>query len=109
MTLYDSHLFIKKLSKRKDPSVHFKNITQTDERFFLIFFGRLGNDDCMNFMIMSVHAIFRALDLVVFIHLKKTLFGDKWENIFEKHVYHYKIFETPEDFYGPLAKFKNEL
>ena len=106
-SIYDCHMFFKKLVDLKKDKVKFKIIPKTNEEYITVKYGCIRFIDSYRFLSESLDKLVKNLDEDDFKILKKE-FPDKWQYLNKKLAYPYQYFNSIDDYKKPVNNLKKE-
>ena len=106
-SIYDCHVFLKRLIDLKKDKVKFKNIPKTNEEYITVKNGCIRFIDSYRFLSESLDKLVKILDENDFKILKKE-FPDKWQYLNKKLAYPYEYFKSIDDYQKLVDNLKKE-
>ena len=106
-SIYDCHMFFKKLVDLKKDKVKFEIIPKTNEEYISVRYGFISFIDSYRFLSESLDKLVKNLDENDFKILKKE-FPDKWQYLYKKLAYPCEYFNNITDYKKPVNDLKKE-
>ena len=106
-SIYDCHMFFKRLVDLKKDKVKFKIIPKTNEEYVAVNYDCIRFIDSYRFLSESLDKLVKNLDEDDFKILKKK-FPDKWQYLNKKLAYPYQYFKSINDYQKPVDNLKME-
>ena len=100
-SIYDCHMFFKKLVDKKKDKVDFEIIPKTNEEYISVTYGCIRFIDSYRFLSSGLDSLVKNLDEDDFKILKKE-FPDKWQYLNKKLAYPYEYFNSIDDYKKPV-------
>ena len=96
-SIYDCHMFFKKLVDKKNYKVKFDIFPKTDEEYISVNYGCIIFNDSYRILSSSLDSLGKNLDNDDCFILKKK-FPDKWQYLNKKSAYPYEYFNSIDDY-----------
>ena len=106
-SIYDCHMFFKKLVDKKNDKVKFDIIPKTNEEYISVTYGCIRFIDSYRFLSSGLDSLLKNLDEDDFKILKKE-FPDKWQYLNKKLAYPYEYFNSIDDYKKPVHNLENK-
>ena len=106
-SIYDCHMFFKKLVDKKNDKVDFDIIPKTNEEYISVTYGCIRFVDSYRFLSSGLDSLVKNLVEDDFKILKKE-FPDKWQYLNKKLAYPYEYFNSIDDYKKPVHNLKKE-
>ena len=106
-SIYDCHMFFKKLVDKKNDKVKFDIIPKTNEEYISVTYGCIRFIDSYRFLSSGLDSLVKNLDEDDFKILKEEV-PDKWQYLNKKLAYPYEYFNSIDDYEKPVLNLENK-